>query len=650
MIDAGWLALELQRRGLVAEPQVLAAQAAGAEDFGLALLQSGAIVEDDLLRFLGLHFQTQYVTTEKLSQAQVPAALLAMVPATLCEQLAFVPIRHDAERSLLSVIAGDPSDPRLVPALQQATGATCIVAYVALAHAVEAARKKWYAGDADAFARVASAVGRSYTHLLDIYDQRAIDFGSSGERGDDDSDLELATVDAPISGAADQAPPPLGPEIDLTEDAFTVASAPRPAAPTTAATAQPAAPPAPPPAAAEAPDSGASEPIAIASPTEGLAGADAARPAVAEAAPAAVAPPVASVASAPPSTGAPPVALARIAVTSGADRGAERDAWAETAAALVGLLELERGWRQGHSLRVAQLARALAVTAGLGPRRAWELYLAALLHELGKPATPHLTALLLESSVEARRTAQRVHTYPLHLLGRSKLPRDVLLILGALYERPDGRGVPGTLRGEQLPLAATLLAAADCYLDVLGNPETSEGCAPNAAAARTRLRAAAARGALAARALDVLEQTLDEEASVATAAGLRCSVLVVDPDAEGGRVLQSRLVAAGLAVALTTNTAQAAREVLTHPFDLIICEAEVDPVDGIEFLQRLRGEPGVGSIPMMIVSHSSDPLLRQRAIQGGAADFANKPLAFHGFVARARQIIAAAAARRERGG
>ncbi|MBK6848787.1 MAG: response regulator [Proteobacteria bacterium] len=638
MIDAGWLASELQRRGLVAEPQLRAAQATGLADFCLALLQTGAIVEDDLLRFLGLHFQTQYVTTEKLALVQVPQALLELLPAALCEQLGVVPIRYDAERSLLGVIAGDPSDPGLVPALQQATGATYVVAYVALAHAVEAARKKWYGGDTEAFARVASAVGRSYSRLLDIYDQRAIELTAAGAEGEDDSDLELATVDAPSSDGTDHALPPYGLEIDLADDTLGSAST-----PTFAPSPAPAPPPPRPAPAAAAAASAApratqdAPPAPTAPPRAPLAalGASTASSAVgANAAPLSDAP-------------APPVPLARIAVTSAADRGAERDAWAETAAALVGLLELDRGWRQGHSMRVAQLARALALTAGLGARRAWEVYLAGLLHELGKPAEPHLTALVLESSADARSIAQRVHGYPLHLLGRSKLPREVLLTLGALYERPDGRGVPGTLRGEQLPIAATLLAAADCYFDVLRNPATPEGLATSSATALVRLREAAERGALAPSAIALIERTLAQQPTVTAAAEPPASVLVVDPDAEGARVLQSRLVAAGLAVALVTNTAQAAREVLTHAFDLVICEAEVEPVGGLDFLKRLRQEGGVRPVPMIIVSRSSDPQLRQRALQAGAADYASKPLAFNGLVARARQIIAAAASNRE---
>ena len=651
MIDAAWLALELQRRNLVTAAQLRAAQATGNADLCLTLLQQGAVVEDDLLRFLGLHFQTQYVTTEKLGQVQVPPELLERVPAALAQQLALVPIRFDAARGLLSVIASDPSDPQLVPALLRTTGATEVVTYVALAHAVEAARNKWYAGDTEAFARVAGAVERGYSRLLDIYDQRTIDFGSEGAGGEEDGDLELATIDAPVAEGSPGDPPVYGYEVDLGDG--TVADAPEPPTLPPLGTARGA------PAAV-----GKNE---IAKPTTLLplaAPPDDAAPRSADAVPsvtrATVAPgvlvpapgahlalPTAVEAAATAAPGAPAVPLARIAVTSAADRGAERDAWAETAASLVGLIELDAGWRQGHSLRVAQIARACAQTAGLGTRRAWETYLAALLHELGKPAEPHLTALALERSAEARSAAERVQGYPLHLLGRSKLPREVLLTLGALYERPDGRGVPGTLRGEQLPLPAALLAAVDCYCDLLRNPAAPGGPAADGASARLRLRQAAERGALSPRALDALEKTLAEQPTVAFAAAPPPSVLVVDPDAEGARVLQSRLVAGGFGAALATNTALAAREVLTHAFDLVICELEVEPVGGLDFLQRLRAEGRVHPLPMILVSRNSDPQLRQRALQAGAADFATKPFAFNGLVARARQVIATAAAKRD---
>jgi len=47
------------------------------------------------------------------------------------------------------------------------------------------------------------------------------------------------------------------------------------------------------------------------------------------------------------------------------------------------------------------------------------------------------------------------------LAGRLPLPRDYTAAFGAVYERWDGKGVPGRLSGEEIPLAVRIAQIAD---------------------------------------------------------------------------------------------------------------------------------------------------------------------------------------------
>ncbi|HJV27187.1 MAG TPA: HD domain-containing phosphohydrolase [Aromatoleum sp.] len=130
-----------------------------------------------------------------------------------------------------------------------------------------------------------------------------------------------------------------------------------------------------------------------------------------------------------------------------------------------GLIELRGGAIAGHSRRVADLARKLAIHFELDTKGQQDIFLAALLHDVGKIGFPD--AMLARPVVKM--TGDELGLYRKHpVVGESALmPLDELKEAARLvrshHERFDGQGFPDGLVGLGIPLGARILAVASDY-------------------------------------------------------------------------------------------------------------------------------------------------------------------------------------------
>jgi diguanylate cyclase (GGDEF)-like protein/putative nucleotidyltransferase with HDIG domain len=137
--------------------------------------------------------------------------------------------------------------------------------------------------------------------------------------------------------------------------------------------------------------------------------------------------------------------------------------------ALIGLRALARAIdakdpdTQEHSERVAVLAARLAAERGWSPERVALLRDAALLHDVGKIGIPD--AILLKGGTldEDEMAVVREHpTLGARIVG-DVLEEEQIAWIASHHERPDGRGYPLALRGDDVPEGAALLALADAW-------------------------------------------------------------------------------------------------------------------------------------------------------------------------------------------
>jgi putative two-component system response regulator len=141
-----------------------------------------------------------------------------------------------------------------------------------------------------------------------------------------------------------------------------------------------------------------------------------------------------------------------------------RSAFLNAITALVYALEAKDNYTSGHSQRVADISVAIAVELGLSRPEIEKIRLAGLIHDIGKIGVRE--AVLTKPGKVSAEEYQ-------HILSHSDIGEHILTpivedeaILKAVrhhHERYDGTGYPDGLSGEEIPLAARILAVADSY-------------------------------------------------------------------------------------------------------------------------------------------------------------------------------------------
>ncbi|MFO0673423.1 MAG: hypothetical protein U0235_28040 [Polyangiaceae bacterium] len=74
------------------------------------IIYRGLASEVDLLKFLASHHRTRFVSTERLSKADIDRTTLAMIPRQVAETFAIFPVMFDPAQGALSVVTADPDD------------------------------------------------------------------------------------------------------------------------------------------------------------------------------------------------------------------------------------------------------------------------------------------------------------------------------------------------------------------------------------------------------------------------------------------------------------------------------------------------------------------------------------------------------------
>ena len=117
-----------------------------------------------------------------------------------------------------------------------------------------------------------------------------------------------------------------------------------------------------------------------------------------------------------------------------------------------------------HSYRVALYSRAIAKEYGMNEKECNEIEWAARMHDIGKIAIPDNIL-----NKPARLTDEEYAIMKSHTLKGAEILKDFTLLdhvtEGCTYhhERPDGRGYPYGLKGDEIPLYARIIGVADAF-------------------------------------------------------------------------------------------------------------------------------------------------------------------------------------------
>jgi putative nucleotidyltransferase with HDIG domain len=140
------------------------------------------------------------------------------------------------------------------------------------------------------------------------------------------------------------------------------------------------------------------------------------------------------------------------------------DSGQELLQVMVKAIEARDPYTSGHSVRVSELSRAIAVELGLPAREIEQVETAALLHDVGKIHEEFAPLLRKEGRLTDEETAvmQTHSTKSAELVGIiSKFRGFIQDSVRHHHERWDGQGYPSGLSGNTIPLASRIILVSD---------------------------------------------------------------------------------------------------------------------------------------------------------------------------------------------
>ncbi len=136
----------------------------------------------------------------------------------------------------------------------------------------------------------------------------------------------------------------------------------------------------------------------------------------------------------------------------------------EITEAFAKTIDMKDRYTRGHSTRVAEFTTMLAKELGYDEDMQEEYYNIALLHDVGKIGVP--SSVLNKQGKLSDEEFAIIKSHPAlgyEALKNISLMPDLALGAGAHHERPDGKGYPKGLKGDEIPRVAQVIAVADAF-------------------------------------------------------------------------------------------------------------------------------------------------------------------------------------------
>jgi diguanylate cyclase (GGDEF)-like protein len=131
---------------------------------------------------------------------------------------------------------------------------------------------------------------------------------------------------------------------------------------------------------------------------------------------------------------------------------------------LAAAVDVRDGYTREHSRLVSELSAAIARRIGLPSSDVARISVGALLHDVGKIGVPD--AILAKEGRLSPEEWECIREHPglgKRIVEQAPELTDVVPLVFHHQERWDGNGYPGQLRGDDIPLGARIIAAADAY-------------------------------------------------------------------------------------------------------------------------------------------------------------------------------------------
>ncbi len=305
------------------------------------------------------------------------------------------------------------------------------------------------------------------------------------------------------------------------------------------------------------------------------------------------------------------------------------------AAALANAIEARDVGVHGHCERLAGLAMRIASSLGLAPADVETVRLGALLHDVGKIGIPD--SVLLKPGPLTPEELALIQTHS--LIGDSLLEAfaplaEVRGVVRHHHERWDGAGYPDGLSGEDIPLAARIVALADSIEAMSAarpyrDPLTSEKITPSCAGAAPpsgipRRSTPSSRSPTRASSPSARTGSGSPFPSANGTNGHRRSVLLVEDDDDlAGLVGETiRRAADDVRVIHAPDMASAEKLIAESSWSLAVLDHKLPDGDGLDLLERLLDANP--QMPVLMMTGAGSERVAVEAFRRGASDYVVK--------------------------
>ena len=116
-------------------------------------------------------------------------------------------------------------------------------------------------------------------------------------------------------------------------------------------------------------------------------------------------------------------------------------------------------------------------------------------------------------------------------------------------------------------------------------------------------------------------------------------VLVVDDILPNVKLLEAKLASEYYEVLTATSGAEALEKVEREAPDIVLLDVMMPGMDGFEVCNRIKNNPAVAHIPVVMVTALTDSEDKVRGLESGADDFLSKPINDMALMARVRSLV-----------
>ena len=132
--------------------------------------------------------------------------------------------------------------------------------------------------------------------------------------------------------------------------------------------------------------------------------------------------------------------------------------------AFAKVIDMKDRYTNGHSSRVAKYTAMLSRELGCDEETVEKYYRIALLHDIGKVGVPQEVLNKPGKLTDEEFDIIKSHTTQgYEALKQITIMPELAIGAQAHHERPDGKGYPNHLKGDEIPRVAQIIAVADCF-------------------------------------------------------------------------------------------------------------------------------------------------------------------------------------------